>query len=328
MFKATVIIATCNRADLLVKALSSILDQKAKGIRFEVIVVDNNSKDKTRDVVVAMAESTMVPLNYSFEPMQGKAFALNRGIKEAQGEIIVFCDDDIIADPHWLMNLVNCFETYRCDAVGGRVLPDYPQHTPQWIKTNAKFLVGPIVSYDYGNEVKIYQNKFMYEFLGANFAFKKSVFSELGMFRSDLGPGRTLMGEDTEMVSRLIKADKSLYYCGTALIWHPVDRKRMSLRYIAKWNMSLGYCRVIVDEKSRPEGLKYIFGYPRYLLKTIAGQIGMLIKNMFNRDIFIGIWIELFINIGKAKQIRRYRLKPQRKEVADEASREHSHLHV
>jgi glycosyltransferase involved in cell wall biosynthesis len=328
MFKVSVVIATCNRVNMLSKALLSILSQKTDQIMFEVLVVDNNSKDKTREVVESLSEYSPVLLRYSFEPSQGKAFALNRGIREAQGEIIVFSDDDIVADPYWLMNLVHCFDIYDCDSVGGRVLPDYPENTPVWIKNNAKLLSGPIVSYDYGTEVKKYQDKVMYEFLGANVAFKKSVFAEVGNFRTDLGPGQTLMGEDTEIVARLIKARKKLYYCGTALVWHPVDSKRMSLFYIAKWNMGLGYCRVITDQASRPIGLKYLFGYPRYLIKIIIKQIGLLCLHVQNKREFLSIWIDLFVNIGKARQLRRYHLQKRKEVVNHETFSQRSHLHV
>jgi glycosyltransferase involved in cell wall biosynthesis len=328
MKRVSIVIATYNRAELLSKALLSILNQKAQGVFFEVIVIDNNSKDTTRVMVESLSKDTSVLLKYSFEPLQGKAFALNRGIKEAQGDIIFFSDDDIIADPQWLINMTRCFEMYDCDCVGGRVLPVYPAHTPQWIVDNRKALVGPIVYYDYGIEVKKYQEKLMYEFLGANYGFKKSVFNELGVFRTDIGPGRTLMGEDSEIMRRLIKAQKNIYYCGEALVWHPVDPKRMTLQYIARWNMGLGNCRVMTDEHSRPVILKYILGFPRYLLKIIAQQIGQLCIHVFNPNKFINIWIELFINIGKASQIRRYHLQTARKEIQNETISQHSHLYV
>ena len=327
MKRVSIIIATYNRALLLSKTLLSVLNQKAGGVPFEVIVVDNNSKDKTRDMVESLSKDTSVLLRYLFEPLQGKAFALNRGIKEAQGDGILFIDDDIIVDPQWFINMTRCFEMYDCDCVGGRVLPVYPARTPRWVIDNAQALVGPVVYYDYGIETRKYQKEVMYEFLGVNYGFKRSVFNELGMFRTDIGPGHTLVGEDSEMMRRLIKAQKNNYYCGQALVWHPVDPKRMTLQYIARWNVGLGSCRIMTDE-SRPVSLKYILGYPRYLLKVIAQQIGQLCIYVFNPKKFINIWIELFINIGKARQIRRYHLQTTRKEIPYETSSEHNHLYV
>lgn len=329
MVRVSVIIATYNRVDLLYKALDSILLQKLKkDVSFEILVIDNASSDETAQMIRAISDLSKVHVRYIHESKRGKGFALNRGIREAQGDILIFTDDDIVADSRWLANMVECFETYQCDCVGGRVLPDYPPQAPQWIIENSKLLVGPIVSYDYGEETKVYQNKVMFEFLGANFAFKKSVFNELGEFLTDIGPGKTMMGEDTEMVSRLLKEGKKLYYCGEALVWHPVDPKRMTLKYIARWNVCLGIYRVVADEKSMPSDLKYIFGFPSYLLKVMAKQIGLLFVFVLDRSKFLKIWIELFINIGKTLQIREFYFKLEQGASRHELFCQCNHLHV
>jgi glycosyltransferase involved in cell wall biosynthesis len=329
MTEVSVIIATYNRSDLLSKALKSILNQEInESFNFEIVIIDNNSTDETRPIVERVAHTAKVPVKYFFESKQGKGFALNRGIKEAQGEILVFTDDDIVADPKWLSNLVFCFEQYNCDSVGGRVLPDYPENTPSWIIDNAQNLSGPIVRYDYGKDIKPYRRKLMYEFLGANFAFKKSVFDDLGLFLTDIGPGHTLMGEDTDMISRLLQANKILYYCGTALVWHPVDPKRMTLGYIAKWNMCLGFYRVIADEKSMPSDLKHIGGYPSYLIKVMVKEILELCFYAFNRKEFLRVWIELFTNIGKAKQIKKFHSKIAKGVPRNELFRQRDYMHV
>jgi glycosyltransferase involved in cell wall biosynthesis len=328
MIRVSIIIATYNRIKLLLKALDSILTQEASGISFEVLVIDNNSTDSTRIMVESIANISEIPVKYFFEGSRGKGFALNKGIKEAQGEILVFTDDDVIAHPYWLKNIVECFDQYGCDSVGGRVLPDYPSQTPSWVIDNAKKLVGPIVCYDYGEEVKPYRKKLMYEFLGANMAIKKAVFDELGLFLTDIGPGKTLMGEDTQMLYRLSRAQKNLYYCGSALVWHPVDPKRMTLGYIAKWNMCLGLYRVIADERSMPANLKYFFGFPPYLLKIIAGQIGLLFFHVFDRNKFLDTWIELFINVGKLRQIKRFHMQLEKGAFRHELFCQCDHLHV
>ena len=91
--KFSVIIATYNRADELPNTLESL-----KGLQvnepWEVIVVDNNSTDNTRNVVEGV-KSFPVPLRYIFEREQGRSAALNAGIRAAQGEILAITDDDV-----------------------------------------------------------------------------------------------------------------------------------------------------------------------------------------------------------------------------------------
>ena len=190
----TVVIATYNRCQLLPRVLSGLLDQKINGdFDFEVLVVDNNSSDKTRQAVELFMPSFNGKLRYLLEPQKGKAFAVNRAVKEAKGDIFVFTDDDVVLDKDWLFNIVECFKQFDCDGLGGRILPGYPPETPLWIKENADLLLGPIVFYDYGEDVKPYQ-KPMFEFLGANYAFKKSLFEQYGCLHTHIGPGRGTLG--------------------------------------------------------------------------------------------------------------------------------------
>src|SRR3989338_5901430 len=126
----SVIVATYNRAQTLQKTLESILNQKTLGaFDFEIILVDNNSNDNTKEIVEALKKKAGGRLRYFFEPKQGKAFAINKGIGEAKGEILAFTDDDAVVDELWLWNIFECFKVHRCDGLCGRILPEYPQGT-------------------------------------------------------------------------------------------------------------------------------------------------------------------------------------------------------
>src|SRR5919204_6465754 len=95
---ATVLICTYNRANLLSGTLDSIansLIDLTRPLRWNVIVVDNNSSDDTRVVVESRAEAYPVPLLYLFEPRQGKSNALNTGLDATSAAVIVFTDDDV-----------------------------------------------------------------------------------------------------------------------------------------------------------------------------------------------------------------------------------------
>jgi len=305
MLSISVIIATYNRGKELRLCLDDIFKQKMDGhFSFDIIVADNNSDDDTKETVNSFEKKYPGRIRYIFEAKQGKCNALNTGIRACQAEIIAFTDDDVRVDEQWLISLTACFQTYQCDGVGGRILPVYPPQTPEWIKDNVSQLSGPIVFYDYGTGTKLYQ-KPAYEFLGANYAFKRQVFEECGMFRTDIGPGKGTFGDDTEFVGRALKTGKKLYYCGEALVWHPVDIKRTTLKYIAQWNIALGRYRVIVDDQRQINpNLVYWFGYPRYLIGRILRDIIAAGASLFNKKKFIISWVELSRNLGKAMQTR------------------------
>ena len=130
--KFSIVIATYNRAAVLKDTLASV-SQLHPGAPWEVIVVDNNSPDNTRQVVEAAASSFPVPLIYAFEREQGRSAALNCGFRLASGDIIVTTDDDVRVDPDWLNRIDAGLERQQCDYVGGRVLPVWEGPTPRWL---------------------------------------------------------------------------------------------------------------------------------------------------------------------------------------------------
>lgn len=293
----SIIICTYNRCESLKDTLDSLLMMENNMIiEYEVIVVDNNSKDKTEKVIKNYIPRFNGRLRYIFESNKGLSYARNKGVQEAKGEIIAFTDDDVIIDKFWLLNIYKCFRNYNCDGSCGRVMPLYPNKTPKWIKENRDVLEGPIIRYDYGEGIKIYNNKAMKPAIGANMAFKKTCFSKYGTFRNDLGPGSGAMGDDTEFFKRLIRNNDNLYYCGDALVWHKVEAKRTTYRYIAQWNFKFGRYLARVKENK----YKSCFGIPRYIFKLILQDLKFLVFNKSNNPKFIINLLSLFINFGKA----------------------------
>ena len=103
--KLSVIIPTHNRADTLKICLERLMAQE--GADFEVIVVDDGSKDNTAEIVKSFVRSPAfhpnVVLKYLKQPNPlGRAAARNNGVKNATGDIIIFIGDDIFVEPGWL----------------------------------------------------------------------------------------------------------------------------------------------------------------------------------------------------------------------------------
>ncbi len=301
----SIIICTYNRCESLKETLDSLCSQEHDGLfNYEVIVVDNNSTDKTKEVVEDYTERFNGRFRYALEPNQGLSNARNKGIKEAKGEIIAFTDDDCIVDKKWLLNIYETYKKYEFDALGGRILPIYPENTPQWIKDNNDLLCGPIVFHDYGEDIKRHQNP-MSEMIGANMAFRSKVFQEVGLFHPDLGAGKGTMGDETELIRRLRKRQLKIYYCGKALVFHPIENERTNLEYIAKWNISYGRfeAKNLILLSSKP--LAYCFGAPRYLYREVIKNFLLLICSFYNRRSFLNYYMHFFRKIGMIKEFRK-----------------------
>ncbi|MHB8177623.1 MAG: glycosyltransferase family 2 protein [Vulcanimicrobiaceae bacterium] len=99
--RISVIIATKDRAALLAQALQS-LERQIGAPSFEVVVVDNGSRDDTRAVVQAQRARDRFPLTYVFEAQPNRGKARNRGVAQATGYLVAFCDDDVVLPPGWL----------------------------------------------------------------------------------------------------------------------------------------------------------------------------------------------------------------------------------
>src|SRR5579863_9995619 len=102
----TIILCTYNRCQRLARALDSVASSTVSdSVKWEVLVVDNNSTDQTREVAEEFSRSHPGHFRYCFEPKQGKSHALNAGIREARGDILAFLDDDVTVGPTWLQDL-------------------------------------------------------------------------------------------------------------------------------------------------------------------------------------------------------------------------------
>lgn len=141
--KLSVIIPTYNRAHLVCDTLDSLCQQDMAAADFEVIVVDNNSKDETKKVVGAyIANHKDYNIRYIFEPRQGDFFARNRAAEEAEGEYLVFSDDDALFDTNYLSTILSFFEQYpTVGVVGTRISIKWEGGVPAyWIKPYENFL--------------------------------------------------------------------------------------------------------------------------------------------------------------------------------------------
>ncbi|HEX2853805.1 MAG TPA: glycosyltransferase [Opitutaceae bacterium] len=236
----TVAICTYNRAELLGQTLRDIARQEFPRDRYEVLVVDNNSRDNTRDVVAGFASVQPAP-RHLFETQQGLPHARNRAIAEARGEIIVFADDDVLLEPNWLGQLIAPFaadSTRRVGVVGGEVIPVFPNGLPPWVEE----WHSPLAFRHDAGPLTPRQSP-----MGANLAFRREVFAQLGNFATGLGrAGKNLFaGEESEMIRRARAAGFEVWFAPQAVAKHQMPASRTTFAYATRHAFDSARSRVI-----------------------------------------------------------------------------------
>lgn len=266
--KVTVILCTYNRCQSLQKALTSAAAMVLpESVEWEILIVDNNSNDQTRETVEDFISRYPGRFRYLFEPQPGKSHALNAGIRDSRADVLAFMDDDVVVHEDWLNKLTAPLRNGEWVGTGGRILPNWSCPAPRWLKPNGARAAGPLVSFH-----PMEQAGEMFEApIGTNMAFRGEMFEKYGNFRTDLGPrpGTELRNEDTEFGERLLAAGERLRYEPSAMVYHPVTETRLKKEYFLAWWLNKGEAN-IRQFGVRP-GTKYrIAGIPLYLVRRFA----------------------------------------------------------
>jgi glycosyltransferase involved in cell wall biosynthesis len=239
----SVVVCTFNRSDLLANLLKGLCKQALEKAEYEVIVVDNNSQDDTRDVVRGFCKDCS-NVRYCFEPQQGLSHARNLGWRMARGEYVAFIDDDCKAPEHWLSVAKEVIERVSPGVFGGPYFAFYNTPKPGWFK-------GAYGTHDQGNEARVLNAR---EFLdGGNVFFRRALLEALGGFDPSFGMSghKIAYGEETVLLRhiRSTMPEQLIYYDPKLYVYHLVDGKKMSMRWIIPQRFASGFysCRVFQD---------------------------------------------------------------------------------
>jgi glycosyltransferase involved in cell wall biosynthesis len=283
---ATVLICTYNRATRLEETLDSLARCRVDGLRWDVLVVDNNSTDDTRQVVTSRIAGFPVSLRYLFEPMQGKSNALNTGLAATDAALIAFTDDDVRVDENWVD--ASCRPLLDDDAIdytGGPVLPIWEQPAPKWLDQERADLWGTLAILDYGREPFIFEDRHRVP-LGANMAVRRSLINRVGGFDPDLGRrGNSLLGqEQAEFFCRSRAAGARGAYVPEAALQHHVPARRLTHSYFRRWWYWKGVAKARLEQRHPVTEMgvdlsrvRRAFGVPRFMVgSAIRDLIGWL----------------------------------------------------
>lgn len=261
----SVIVCTYNRAKLLDNCLASLCEQHLDSDLYEVIVVDNNSKDNTFDVVATYMEENR-KIRYVTEENQGLSYARNRGCGEARGEYLVYIDDDVIAPPEYLSNVLEVIKNHEPDILGGPACPYYTEEKPRWFRD----------SYEIRKSAQESGFSKTCRVTGGNFIIKKNILIEIGMFDVELGmKGNQLaLGEEAKVLDtyriRTPEADQIVYYALECYVRHHIPQYKMKIGYM----MRRSYLSGRLDIKLRAMRERITVG--KVMGLTIRGLYGVM----------------------------------------------------
>ena len=261
----SIIICSYNRASYISDALSSLYTQTAGLNSFETIIVDNNSTDNTAEVFSQWSTlHTEGSFTYLTESKQGASFARNTGAAFAKGAWLCFMDDDAVATPNYVENILNHIKT-KPDAVGfgGRIIPKYIPAEPKWMSYYVSSLVG---NFDYAPIACAFK-KGKYP-LESNMIVKKDIYDQIGGFNGDLpGVVGTLRigGEGKELFYKILALRHTIYYDPSICVHHVVEVKKLTSEYMYRVASGIGR-----GEKTRTIGISksaYFLKIIEYILK-------------------------------------------------------------
>ena len=274
----SLIICTRDRAESLRQTLQAIDGCLVPdGMAVEILVVDNGSRDRTRSVV-RQAKCWGRSPRYLFEPRPGQAIARNTAIAAAQGEVLLWTDDDVRPGGRWIEAMCRPLLSNEADAAAGCIrLPEYLERA--WLQPWHRVCLavdGPTCG--------------DFNLTGANMAFTRRVLEKVPAFDEELGPGALGFSDDTLYSLHLRTAGYRLLAAGPeSVVEHHCGEDRLTRAALAEVFAGQGRSQAYVDyhwlHRNRPlatlRGGKFRLG--------LAG-LGALRRLGPNRSPIIGRW--------------------------------------
>jgi glycosyltransferase involved in cell wall biosynthesis len=301
---ASIIVCTYNRAESLRDTLRALQAQQVDARRsWEVLVVDNNSKDHTRQVVEE-AQRQWPRLRYEFETAQGLSHARNHGIAAARGEVLLFTDDDVLPEPDWVETTLSGLEKYQADACGGFIAPIWETPPPPWL--TERFYGFLAIRTDRNDDYPLTPTSATP--FGANMAIKKQVFDRVGVFDTTRGrKGNVLAsGEDGELFQRILAAGFKVMFLGASRVHHKVESFRLTKRYFRRWRFQTS--RNIAQSRGLA-GDRRLLNIPLFVFPQFLRAVGRMLwghltrprDEAFHREIIVFHFLGLMQGLYRSR---------------------------
>ncbi len=257
------------------------MEQETETVRYEVIVVDNNSTDNTAEIVRSFSVCD-IPVRYIFEPRIGVSHGRNAGVLAARAEVIAFTDDDVRAEKGWVGAVHRTLlERPDVDCIGGKILPHWPGSLPRWLDRRHW---SPLAVLDYGDDVIEISAGNPRCLLTANMAIRRPVFDRVGYF-SPAFP----RCQDHELQLRYWRAGGRALYVPELVTVAEVAGQRLDKRYHRDWHRTHGEFSALMqsdesigaDASLQPVPVSshvVLFGSPGYLYRELIHEAASWVR--------------------------------------------------
>lgn len=280
----SVLIATHNGADTIGRTFEAMHTLIAPEGGWELIVVNNASTDRTKDVIRDWQDR--LPLTYLEEPRLGKSFAINRALEASRGDLIVMTDDDVLPNADWLTEWHRVAKSFPdCSVFGGAIIPEFgalpPDYVPKYwygvlYGASPQYKEGPLEPRENG----------LFDISGGNFAIRRSVYNDGALFDQSFQIGLNgLMGEDTEFVRRLGTSRYKVCFTPNAGLRHIIHNHQASWRWIHHRFYRHGRCMfTLLETRWNPSTQKREFKFPWSRFRSATGSFLRLLLATLRSD--------------------------------------------
>ncbi|HHP7243048.1 MAG TPA: hormogonium polysaccharide biosynthesis glycosyltransferase HpsE [Elainellaceae cyanobacterium] len=296
MVDFTVAIPTYNGEFRLPEVLNQLCKQiGTESFSWEVVIVDNNSSDRTASVIQRYQQFSRVPIHYCFEPDQGAAYARSRAVREAHGNLVGFLDDDNIPSCNWVSEAYAFGQQHpNAGAYGSQIHGEYEVTPPKHFERIAPFLAIT----QRGSKPLLYVPSRKILPPSAGLVVRRQVWLDHVPTQPIL-VGRLadnpLAGEDLEMISYIQRSEWEVWYNPLMEIVHKIPQQRLEKHYLISLFRGMGLSRHVtrmlnVKPWQRP------FAFLAYLLNDTRKIVIHLIKHRIRAktDVVAACELEFF----------------------------------
>ena len=273
----SIIIPTFNRAHLLSTTVDSFLVQDYPQDRFEIIIANNNSTDNTQEIIVPYCQGNFRVFSV-FEARQGVHYARNSAARIARGDILYFTDDDMIADPSLIREIVTVFGLdASIGSATGKIIGRFDAPPPTWVQKHMINHHLSLTNEDKPEELIISPKDIVYS---CHQAIKRDVFFQCGGFNPENTAGVWVGDGETGIGIRMEAAGYKFAYTPRSIIHHMIPESRTTLTYLIKRYGNQGNSDSYTDYRKHRDKQRLLIGLLRrntigllYMLKTTILEI-------------------------------------------------------